>query len=257
MSEIRIDLDVTYTQHVGVSIAETLVYRVSKNINVTQTPDTLQSLDTLTPTTLQYTMNDSRVTYPGWSIDSSAGVSVKSQVRPVVFVPLLGVSTTNEIPYVKYTEKLNYSVINKLVPVTEKVLGSAYCTHRNIRTQQIEVLRQLTDLQNSQPLTLKVLRKYEEDNSPGTGGPTIIDKDIPIGITVSYDSYVGIGSPTNGRFSTIATDSDNTDPEEYVDESIIKIDQSTPAFRLITGKNDVKLSLQITPTYVISKRNKD
>lgn len=261
MENSRVNFDVPQSLRFEISEARSLRFRVHNKLTTSpQDPQIAQSVDTQFPSSLTFQVTDIRVSYPSWATVSRASVFTNTVTRPVMFIPVFGVNRPEDVKYSRFTEQLKFNIIPIILDVPFRLYGlGCSVLHRSQRTQQSEdtSLKQLNTLQNSQPITFKVLRKVDDTPSTGDGGTTIADKNIPLGINVSIDSYVGLSSPTAGRFDTIADNENNSNPSSYVDDTILKIDQSTPAFRLVTGKNDVKISLQINPTYVISKRNKD
>lgn len=256
MSEFRVDIDVSYPLHVGLSAADVLVYRITKNIVVEDSYINRVELSDRLTQGLSYLVNDIRQSYPSWATKNISCTTTNSKVTPLEFIPIVAIAPSSTINYTQIHSNLSYNVLTYSHKITNRVFQSANLQHYNVRTQQSEVLRQLIDLQNSQPLSFKVLRKVEDTSGPGTG-PEVVDKHIPLGLDISYDSYLAFGSPTDNRFSTISDDEEGLDPYEYRDGSMLKIDQTVPQFRLITGKNEIKISLQVNPTYVISKRIKD
>lgn len=256
MSEFRVDIDIGYPLHVGLSAADILTYRITKNIVVSDIPGVFKQLNNKTSQRIDYLVNDIRQVYPSIVTKKSSLTTTTQKVAAVEFIPIVSINPASTITYTQIESSLTYKISPFVHKLTNRVYQGASLRHYNVRTQQSEVLQQLIDLQNSQPLSFKVLRKVEDTSGPGTG-PEVVDKHIPLGLDISYDSYVGFGSPTDNRFSTISNNEDNTDQYEYSDGSILKIDQSVPQFRLITGKNDVQISLQVNPTYVVSKRVKD
>lgn len=84
----------------------------------------------------------------------------------------------------------------------------------------------------------------------------VSSKIIPVRMTVSRTSFIGIESPTSGAYDTVANNDDGLYPEILTDHSVIQVDSSAPAVRLITGTNEVKLSIHIEPTFVLDKVDK-
>lgn len=253
----QLNLDVADTLYHQFANEPSLLYRVyNKSTYIPTVVDTTRApYDE--PISIEFLAKDIRTEIGSVTVPSTTSVSTVDS--PIKFNLYYGVDSFQSIARPQYYEALTLTVIESQVFKTRAdiVVGASTTVITASGTQQIEQLQQLNIVQNSQPLSYKVLRKLEDSGeNPGENPVDPTDKTIPVEFNVSHNAYVGVSSPLTGAFDTVADNLANEDPVEYTDGDLLKVDHTTTAYKLITGKNDIKLSVQFNPTYVISKVDK-